>query len=349
MKGVQLTNNAFATLAAGIVAGDLTIALTAGQGARFPSLSANDYFMATLVDNSNNLEIVQITARATDSLTAVRGLDGTSARSYSAGDRLELRLCNQTMNAFAQEALQAVAGSGTDTYTGTLSPAPKGYNTGQIYAVKFPNPNTSTAPTINLNSFGAKTIKRVSGSILIPGDITSNMPGLLYFDGTDMLLLNPAAVLGTQGQIKFPATQNDAADANTLDDYEEGTWTPGMEFGGGTTGITYAEQLGDYTKIGRHVALTYSVAMTSKGSSTGGAKLTGIPFTLGGSVHFTSSHVYWTNTATNVITVQVFPSTAGASKAVFHGTVAAASNLVSLTDAHFGNLSQTVGGFNYPV
>lgn len=89
--GIKFSNNASGTLASSINATATTIVLSSGQGALFPSLGAGDYFYATLVNASNNLEIVKVTARSTDSLTVVRGQDGTSGRSYSAGDRLELR------------------------------------------------------------------------------------------------------------------------------------------------------------------------------------------------------------------------------------------------------------------
>jgi hypothetical protein len=83
------------------------------------------------------------------------------------------------------------------------------------------------------------------------------------------------------GQIKFPATQNASADANTLDDYEEGTWTPGISFGGGTTGITYSSQTGTYTKIGNRVFIDGIFTLSNKGSSTGAALITGLPFAVG--------------------------------------------------------------------
>src|SRR3569623_1696890 len=53
------------------------------------------------------------------------------------------------------------------------------------------------------------------------------------------------------GQLAFPATQNPSANANTLDDYEEGSWTPTVSFTGASTGVTYGgTTLGRYTKIG---------------------------------------------------------------------------------------------------
>jgi hypothetical protein len=82
------------------------------------------------------------------------------------------------------------------------------------------------------------------------------------------------------GQIKFPATQNASADANTLDDYEEGTWTPGTSFGGAAAGITYSSRSGTYTRVGRQVTCWMYFAMSSKGSSTGAARVTGLPFTI---------------------------------------------------------------------
>jgi hypothetical protein len=82
------------------------------------------------------------------------------------------------------------------------------------------------------------------------------------------------------GQIKFPATQVPSADVNTLDDYEEGTFTPNITFGGGSTGISYdaSNHTGRYTKIGRMVYFEATVVLTAKGSSTGAAQVTGLPF-----------------------------------------------------------------------
>jgi len=67
--------------------------------------------------------------------------------------------------------------------------------------------------------------------------------------------------------------------ANYLDDYEEGTWTPVVEFGGGSVGIVYSIQVGKYTKVGNVVTISTSLSLTNKGSSTGNAYITGLPFT----------------------------------------------------------------------
>lgn len=58
---------------------------------------------------------------------------------------------------------------------------------------------------------------------------------------------------------------------------EEGTWTPVLKFGGGTTGITYSIQTGHWYRVGDLFHLRCDVALTSKGSSTGDATITGVP------------------------------------------------------------------------
>lgn len=94
--------------------------------------------------------------------------------------------------------------------------------------------------------------------------------------------LSAAVLSGTTdvsgGQLKFPAAQNASADANTLDDYEEGTFTPAINFGGGAVGLTYSVQSGTYTKVGRQVSFLLQITLSAKGSSTGNATVTGLPF-----------------------------------------------------------------------
>ena len=102
--GIKVTNNAFGTLNAGINSSVTTLVLVAGQGARFPTLAASDYFYATLIDTSNNLEIVKVTARSTDTLTIVRAQDGTTARAYATNDRFELRPTAALFNEFIDRA-----------------------------------------------------------------------------------------------------------------------------------------------------------------------------------------------------------------------------------------------------
>lgn len=89
---VLVKNNAYSTLASGISNVATSITVAAGTGSRFPAAGGADYFYATLINTSNQLEIVKVTARSTDTLTVVRAQDGTTARAYSSGGRIELRV-----------------------------------------------------------------------------------------------------------------------------------------------------------------------------------------------------------------------------------------------------------------
>jgi hypothetical protein len=82
------------------------------------------------------------------------------------------------------------------------------------------------------------------------------------------------------GQITFPATQSASSDANTLDDYEEGTFTPVLTFSV-TTDVTYSNRTGVYTKVGRIVTINVSIGISSVGSSSGFCTIAGLPFTAG--------------------------------------------------------------------
>jgi hypothetical protein len=85
----------------------------------------------------------------------------------------------------------------------------------------------------------------------------------------------------------------DTAAANALDDYEEGTWTMGVSFGGASAGMTADNFTGTYTKIGRQVTVNGYFVLTSKGSSTGSAKITGLPFTIADGGSFYSVPSLW--------------------------------------------------------
>ena len=100
--------------------------------------------------------------------------------------------------AAAKGALTAVATSGTNTYTATLAPAPDAYATNFEYLINFATASTSTTPTLNLNSLGAKTIvQRDGSSALTSGDL--NGSHVLIYDGTNFRVLNPTITTVARG------------------------------------------------------------------------------------------------------------------------------------------------------
>ena len=89
------------------------------------------------------------------------------------------------------------------------------------------------------------------------------------------------------GQIVFPAVQNASTNVNTLDDYEEGTWTPVIGGSGGQSGQAYTHQVGSYIKIGRQVTCWFDVLLSTLGTVTTNVQISGLPVA---SENVTNSH-----------------------------------------------------------
>jgi hypothetical protein len=135
--------------------------------------------------------------------------------------------------------------------------------------------------------------------------LTLNANGALVLQGGD----TAASGVG----VAFPATQSGSSNANTLDDYEEGTWTPTI-IGTSTAGTaTYpAERNGKYTKVGNVVYVYANVTWTG-GTGTGNLRISGLPFTsTSDSNIFSAICIAFSNnvagTANNVQTASVPPS-----------------------------------------
>jgi hypothetical protein len=76
--------------------------------------------------------------------------------------------------------------------------------------------------------------------------------------------------------ITFPATQSASTNANTLDDYEEGTFTPTFTSSSGS--ITSYTSAGIYVKVGQAVTVNFGFTIGTVGTAGGGALFSGLPF-----------------------------------------------------------------------
>ena len=106
---VVLQNDTASTLRVGVAAGDTTLVVASGQGSRFPTLGVGDYFYATLEDTAGNKEIVEVTARTGDTLTATRGAESTTAREFPAGATIEMRVTAASVIDAAANAVSLTA------------------------------------------------------------------------------------------------------------------------------------------------------------------------------------------------------------------------------------------------
>jgi hypothetical protein len=140
------------------------------------------------------------------------------------------------------------------------------------------------------------------------------------------------------GQLVFPAAQNPSANPNTLDDYEEGTWTPTLSFAGVSTGITYgASTLGRYTKIGNLVTATGMLVLTNKGSASGPAQIVGLPFPAANDSIYGSAAIGVATGFSSVTGAVIASMTPNTTKlAIFQSANGAATGL---TNTHFSNTS----------
>jgi hypothetical protein len=104
---VLYTNNATSTLASAITNSATSLAVATGTGTRFPAPSGGDFFYATLV-SGNTVEIVKVTARATDTLTVTRAQEGTTAAAFNAGATVELRITAGMLDQIKTDILSRV-------------------------------------------------------------------------------------------------------------------------------------------------------------------------------------------------------------------------------------------------
>ena len=189
----------------------------------------------------------------------------------------------------------------------------------------------------------------------VAGYAGANNQGLSIFDATTSAnrlyldtsgnanIINGNLILGTSGKgIDFTAAGNATGmTSELLNDYEEGTFTVGIAFGGASVDVVYAQQIGIYTKVGRIVHFSGRVDLSNKGSSTGHATITGLPFNANlGAV----SVGYQLSAAPSGAQVMLTISSTVLTIRYATGTTTAES-----TDANFANNSIIIFGGTYAV
>ena len=147
--------------------------------------------------------------------------------------------------------------------------------------------------------------------------------------GATTIAVGNATPSASGAGITFPATQSASTDANTLDDYEEGTWTPSL---GGNT--TYTAQDATYTKVGRLVTVTCDLQINVKGTGSS-TDLSGLPYAATGGVYANGSVSYFNALAVNTISL-VPRVVAGGTGMVFFG-LGTSSNTTAGNLSIFGN------------
>jgi hypothetical protein len=152
------------------------------------------------------------------------------------------------------------------------------FNVGEITVMTANSAGLTYIPTANINL-----------NIANPGAITTGNLAVTNIVTSSLVPANSNINIGSSGttwnigyfnNIKFPATQQASANPNTLDDYEEGTWTPTIESDTAGTGRVTTYTSATYTKIGRQVTVTaLNVTLSTLGSGGSGVfVINGLPF-----------------------------------------------------------------------
>ena len=152
--------------------------------------------------------------------------------------------------------------------------------------------NSDPTNAANIVTFASSTEARVSSGITGTG---TYLPMTFYTGGSERARIDTSGnvlvgvtsatsgggVLQVSNGITFPATQSASSNVNTLDDYEEGTWTPTLSFStNGDLSVTYTTQVGSYTKIGNTVRLAFNIVTSAFTHTTasGNAQIGTLPF-----------------------------------------------------------------------
>jgi hypothetical protein len=172
---------------------------------------------------------------------------------------------------------------------GTASPSfVSGYSGVQIYSglgstLKLTNSTTGATSTdgfeliLGNGNSDAYVWQRESAPLIFG---TASTERMRINAGAPILCLSGGSTTATGTGIAFPAVFNASSDVNTLDDYEEGAWTPSSIVGTNLTGVSWSA--GNYTKVGRLVTLIgYATCTVTSSNTLTYLSMTGAPFTTG--------------------------------------------------------------------
>lgn len=307
-------------LAANLSSGELAINITDGK--------------LFYKDNANAVQVIGWKV-----VPATAG--GTGQTSYAVGDLLYA----DTTTTLAK--LPDVA-TGNALISGGVSTAPAWGKIGLTTHVSgvLPVANGGTnASSASITAFNNITGYTASGAT---GTTSTNLVFSTSPSITTPTLVGDAT-LSTGNLVQGTAAKGINFTANTpaagmtsqlLNWYEEGTWTPNLQFGGANTGITYTVRQATYTRTGRTVFIQVGMYLSSKGSATGDATITGLPFTVVNAAFKNEAGVITGSSNLTLVGTPVAVASANSTRidlqAQNNGTVTNLTNISFANNTYFG-------------
>lgn len=161
--------------------------------------------------------------------------------------------------------------------------------------------------------------------------------GLTYLPG------DAAGTFGTGGGV-YDGILRLGTSGTEFKHYEEGTWTVGVTFGGSASGVTFSSRSGRYTRIGNVVVANFYVDLSSNGSGTGAALITGLPFTTASDPSGAGSFKWYNNFAALTGPIVLDVAGSGTTIALNQGTT---SGVAALTEANILDTASFRGLITY--
>lgn len=294
MGVVKFTNRATSLLASSINTSDTLLSVTASTGSRYPTLTAGDWFPVVVVAADGSYEIMRATARSGDVITVTRAQEGTTAISFTAGARVDMRLTNAALAALISDAKvvsdayttaavaaevtarnAAIASNTTTTLASAATAATTADNTVKTTLRAELNAPIgtlclfvqTTAPTgwTKNTSYNDRALRVTSSSISAGGSV--GFSTVFAKTNTDNHTLSEAELPAHAHYINL--NSGGQSQSHTHDQQGNGgfaVWTGGGSFTGQTGLLTATTQTGNASQDHTHTTTGYS---NNAGSGTG--------------------------------------------------------------------------------
>lgn len=323
MANIKFTNLAGSTLKVAINNLATTVTIDPADVAKFPSISGSEYFIIVLITSAGDFEIMRVTDITANVFTVVRAQEGTPARAFDIGDKVEHRLTAESLVTIVEEASITKPHTSTDADT-------YGHATSTLFShVKITDETNSSASSvlgIGISPYAVKTrfdqLLGASNQTVITASSTFVVPE----NGTYEVIAIAGGGKGGNGgwgggggNCPYPM---------------EGSLMSGGGAGGGGAGQVITQQI----QLNKDTSIPVTVG-GSGGTTTFGSYLTA----LGGSNGANGGNASYALTSPSDAPSCGSPGSGGAG-GYSYGTVAANGTAGTLQRASYANIAGGAGG-----